>query len=239
MSQTSPKSNRSPASRKVGRHRVRKAIERMILDGRFRPGEKLVQAQLAKKFKVSQGLIREALFELKEHGLVETSDNRGMFVRSLDARSIYEMLVIREVFDGVVARECCGRMSASDITRLRKLADTIYQRAMDGRQQDKVALDRELHLKLAEMTDNRLVLMWAQQHYTFGKAFGMSRTVDPEGTRQGHHAILDAIAAGDREQAERVAREHVRAAWPHIEQALAAGPGMILWLPDDRPARKR
>jgi DNA-binding GntR family transcriptional regulator len=211
MSQAASKPERSQAARKVGRHRIRKAIERMILEGRFRPGEKLVQFQLAKKFGVSQGLIREALFELKEFGLVETSDNRGMFVRSLDARSIYEMLVIREVFDGVAARECCGRISAEDAAKLRK----------------------------TRLTDNRILMMWAQQHHVLGKVVGNARTIAPEETRRGHYAIIDAILSGDRDLAERAAREHVLAAWPTFEASLTRGPGSVLWLTGDKHAKKR
>jgi DNA-binding GntR family transcriptional regulator len=239
MSQAASKPERSQAARKVGRHRIRKAIERMILEGRFRPGEKLVQFQLAKKFGVSQGLIREALFELKEFGLVETSDNRGMFVRSLDARSIYEMLVIREVFDGVAARECCGRISAEDAAKLRKTADAIYEAAVAERQDKKISLDRDFHLEIARLTDNRILMMWAQQHHVLGKVVGNARTIAPEETRRGHYAIIDAILSGDRDLAERAAREHVLAAWPTFEASLTRGPGSVLWLTGDKHAKKR
>lgn len=234
MTESASQIRRSRASRKVGRHRIRNTIERMILDGRFRPGEKLIQSQLAKKFDVSQGMIREALFELKEHGLVETSDNRGMFVRSLDARSIYEMLVIREVFDGVAARECCGRMPVEDGMRLRKMADDIFDLTMAGRHKEKVALDRQFHLEIVRLTDNRILAMYAHQHHILGKVAGSTMTVPAEETRRGHYAILTAILAGDRNQAEQAARAHVRNAWPPLEAALAAGAGGFVWLPEDK-----
>jgi DNA-binding GntR family transcriptional regulator len=232
MLQTAVKPRRSQAARKVGRHRIRKTIERMIVEGQFRPGEKLVQSQLAKKFGVSQGLIREALFELKESGLVETADNFGMFVRTLDARGIHELLVIREVFDAVAARECCGRMTPAAAAKLRAMSAKQYELAIAGHQKEQVALDRQFHLELIKLTDNRIMQMWAKQHHIVGKIMGNAQLVAPEGTHRGHLAIIDAILAGDRDLAEKAAREHIRVSWP-IFEAAATDPNAILWLTDD------
>jgi DNA-binding GntR family transcriptional regulator len=232
-----PTPRRALGSRKVGRHRIRREIERMILDGRFRPGEKLVQSQLAKKFGVSQGLVREALFELKEGGLVETSDNRGMFVRTLDDRSIREILIIREVFDGVSARECCGRASAADVARLHQMADEIFNLAVAGQEKKKAMLDRQFHLEIARLADNRILLTWSQQHHVLGKVFAAAS--GPEETLRGHHAIVDAIAAGDRNQAENLAREHVRAAWPTLVGLLTVDASELRWVPGKKKASPR
>ena len=99
------KSKRAPRARRIARHRVRNSIEHMIVNGRFRPGEKLVQLQLSRQFGVSLGMVREALFELEGLGLVESFDNLGVRVRSLDAQAMHELYVLREVFDGVAARQ--------------------------------------------------------------------------------------------------------------------------------------
>ena len=237
MLRTASNSTDSSAPRKVGRHRIRKAIEQMILDGQFLPGEKLVQFRLTKKFGVSQGLIREALFELKEGGLVETSDNRGMFVRSLDARSMHEMLVIREVFDGVTARECCGRLTTDDAAELRGMADKIFDLAVAGRQKEKTQLDRQFHLEIARLTGNRILMMWARQHHVLGKVIGVVR--DPEETYRGHHALINAMLAGDPDEAEKMAREHVRVVWPALQEAMAHGSSAIQWVTENKPFKKK
>jgi DNA-binding GntR family transcriptional regulator len=234
MAKTLPKPRTSTALRKVGRHRIRKAIEHMILDGQFRPGEKLAQPRLAKKFGVSQGLIREALFELKEYGLVETADNRGMYVRTLDARGIHEMLVIREVFDGVTARECCGRLTEAAANKLRNMADEIFNLAVAGKQLQQLVLDRQFHLELVKITGNNILQMWAKRHYIVGKTVGSATPVAPEETRCVHRAIIDAILAGDGVEAERLAREHIRIAWKTMEAAVAAGPDALLWIKGKR-----
>jgi DNA-binding GntR family transcriptional regulator len=202
------KSRRASKSRTIARHRVRDSIEQMIVNGRFRPGEKLVQLQLSRQFGVSLGMVREALFELEGLGLVESFDNRGVQVRSIDARSIHELQVLREVFDGVAARECCGKMKDRDARELRELAERIYVLSMAGEYDEKNLLDRQFHLRIAELSDNRLLKGLARQHRVLGKIWG--QTINASRTLKEHLAIIDAIVAADPEQAEKAARQHLR-----------------------------
>ena len=208
MQGTHVKSRRMPSTSRSSRHRVRDAIQQMIVDGRYRPGEKLVQLQLSRQFGVSLGMVREALFELEGLGLVESSHNRGARVRSLDAQALHELLVFREMFDGVAARECCGRLSEQDALELRAMAEHIYTLTVAGDYAEKNLVDRQFHLHIVELSGNRLLMMLARQHHVLGKVFGT--TADPEGALAGHMAIVDALLAGDKDQAERAAREHLR-----------------------------
>jgi DNA-binding GntR family transcriptional regulator len=62
---------------------VQGELERMILSGELRPGEKLTEMALAARLGVSRGPLREAFRMLDESGLVRTEKNRGVFVRDL------------------------------------------------------------------------------------------------------------------------------------------------------------
>jgi DNA-binding GntR family transcriptional regulator len=208
MENVRTKSERVPAARKIARHRVRKSIEQMIVDGRFRPGEKLVQLQLSRQFGVSLGMVREALFELEGLGLVESFDNRGVRVRLLDAQALHELRVLRELFDGLAARECCGKLQEKDAAKLRQMAERICLLSQAGQYEERILLDREFHLRIAEFSGNRLLMALARQHHLLGKIVGT--TMDAKVTLAGHLAIIDAILAGDADLAERNAREHLR-----------------------------
>lgn len=209
------KAGRSSSAKNSSRHRVRSGIERMIVDGRFRPGEKLVQHQLSSHFGVSIGMVREALFELEGLGLVESSDNRGVRVRALDARTIHELDVIREVFDGVAARECCGKLKPQDAAELRQMAERIHFLSEVGAYEEKNLLDREFHLRIAELSDNRLLVALARQHQVLGKTSGSM--MDARGTLEGHVAIIDAIVSGDPDKAQQAAQLHLRYAWSGLQ----------------------
>ena len=103
----------SQPRRVVVRHEVRDGVQRLIVNGRQKPGSKLVQQKLAKQFGVAQGVIREALLELQVCGLVEAIDNRGMFVSPIDAQKLLDAFEIREVHEGLAARLCCTRRASS------------------------------------------------------------------------------------------------------------------------------
>ena len=100
-----------PAPR-VTRHRVRDSIQQMILSGERHPGSKLRQQELAEHFGVAQGVVREALLELQGFGLVETIDNRGIYVSQLDRARLLEAFHVREMHEGLAARLCCERVAA-------------------------------------------------------------------------------------------------------------------------------
>src|SRR3954451_6075161 len=112
------KNHTAVASPQTARHRVREDVRRLILSGELRPGERLTQQQLAKRFGVAQSVVRESLLELQFSGLVETVDNLGIFVSDLDATSLLQAYQVREVLEGLAARQCCERASRADIKEL-------------------------------------------------------------------------------------------------------------------------
>ncbi len=70
-----PLPRKSKEPRKSRRHELRENLIHKITTGKISPGSKLVQTHLAYKFKVSAGVMREALLDLQAHGLVESHDN--------------------------------------------------------------------------------------------------------------------------------------------------------------------
>src|SRR5687768_15592395 len=117
--------SRMPSGRQVARHRIRASLRQRILNGEWRPGTKLKQQRLAKDFGVSMGLVREALLELQAWGLVETIDNRGIFVREFSAQRLLEAYEVREALEGLAARRCCGRIPTEQVTELEAMAERM------------------------------------------------------------------------------------------------------------------
>ena len=68
------------------RREIRTYIQRQIVQGVYRPGDRIVETQLAREMNVSQAPVREALLELAAMGLVEERPYSGTFVRHLKAR---------------------------------------------------------------------------------------------------------------------------------------------------------
>jgi DNA-binding GntR family transcriptional regulator len=116
---------------RVARHEVRDEIQRRILSGESKPGERLSQQSLARELGVAQGTVRESLLQLQWLGLVESVDHLGMFVDNLDASRICEAYLVREVMEGLAARLACGNAGRANIAELRCMADNIFHLAQE------------------------------------------------------------------------------------------------------------
>lgn len=101
------------------------AIEQMVVNGDLMPGERLNEVELAKKFGVSRGPIREAIRLLEVGGLFKLERNRGTFVRKiplLEAAHLYEL---RAGLDATAGRILCSSVSKKQISALRSLTNQM------------------------------------------------------------------------------------------------------------------
>src|SRR3954464_6195958 len=102
-------------SQTTARGRVREDVRRMILNGELKPGTRLTQQHLAKRFGVAQSVVRESLLELQFSGLVHMVDNLGIFVGDMDTATLLQAYEVREMLEGLAARGCCERASRADL----------------------------------------------------------------------------------------------------------------------------
>jgi DNA-binding GntR family transcriptional regulator len=212
----------------VARHRVRKALEQMILEGAFPPRSKLIQQDLAAQFDVSLSVIREALLELQATGLVETVDNRGAFVSPVTREKLIESLEVRGSLEGLAARLCCDRATRADVRALTETAQRIYELATAGRLDEAGSLDREFHQRLMQLSRNGMLMRLSDNYRALGKVLRFDR--NPAEVRGDHLAILEAIADGRADDAERHARAHIEQARLALEQQTAGGTFVPHWV---------
>ena len=218
-------------ARTTRRHGIRQAIQQMVLEGELKSGQKLVQRDLASQFGVAQGMVREALLELVGCGLVEMIDNQGIFVRRLDNEAMVEALQVREMHETLAVRLCCRRTTREDLDQLRVLAERMYVLGQEGEEAGSSEmgwLDREFHCRLLELSGNELLVRLADAYLILGKAVRMGR--DAKEVYEEHLALLDAIEAGQVDEAERLVREHIRSAEVSLSDRMARGDNMPVWL---------
>jgi DNA-binding GntR family transcriptional regulator len=211
----------------VARHEVRDEIQRRILSGESKPGQRLSQQHLARELGVAQGTVRESLLELQWLGLVESVDHLGVFVDNLDASRICEAYMVREVMEGLAARLACGHASRLDITELRNMADNIHKLAQ--RKDDQAAsLDRSFHLHITELSRNSTLIRLSQTYRVLGMTVRAFR--EPSIIHAEHLRIVEAIEHNFSEEAERQARNHVIAARQMIENQVLQGTFVPKWI---------
>lgn len=214
----------------VARHQVREEIQRRILSGETRPGERLTQQSLAKELGVAQGTVRESLLELQWLGLVESIDRLGVFVGKLDASRLSEAYQVREFLEGLAVRLACDHVSRADIAELRRLAEHVWQLAQEENYDEMGAADRAFHLKIIDLSRNKILIRLTEGYRALGMAVRASR--DPRIIHEEHLLIVDAIESNNPDEAEKLARAHVRAARLNIEQQAARNEFTAKWVVD-------
>ena len=96
-------------------------IKNMIIVREIEPGKKINEEQLAKEIRVSRTPIREALCRLENEGIVKIIPRRVAFVADLNEINVSEILLIREVLEGLVARLATENMDEKTLDKLKKV----------------------------------------------------------------------------------------------------------------------
>ena len=101
---------------------VTKSLREAILKGKFKPGERLTESNLAQIFQVSRNPIREALRALQVEGLVEVNPRKGARVRLITDEEAEEIIELRADLEGINARNAarrCDDQTRQALERLR------------------------------------------------------------------------------------------------------------------------
>jgi DNA-binding GntR family transcriptional regulator len=195
--------------RRALRHDVRDGLVRAILDGRFGPGDRLIEMNIAKEYGTSQGPVREALRELEMLGFVRSEPNRGTYVRDPWQRGMLELYDVRAALEEFAARMATPRL-CDDVSALQAEVDLMADAAVRNDVHAAVEHSERFHRLILEASGNKLLYtMWDSLSITDHTALTMvTLSLDLATLAESHQPIVDAIAAGDVELACRVSREH-------------------------------
>lgn len=124
------------------RSNIKDYIQQKIAEGVYRPGDRIVETQLARELNVSQAPVREAILELASSGLLEERPYSGSFVRRLTLPEIEDIFNVRAFVEEYAARRAAKRATEEQLEGMEQVL-----REMDGvRALDKfVHLDTEFH----------------------------------------------------------------------------------------------
>lgn len=193
-------------------------LERLILQGTLKSGQRLSEPDIAKRFRTSRSPVREALRRLEQVGLVVIEPRRGASVKAPSERDIADMLAIREALEGMAARLAAERADAADIARLQACVEEVVA---DG--EDPGDLLVRFHEVLVDAACNvplRTMLRGSLNLFRMVRATSADHRARLALAANEHFTILDAIVARDPDAAEKAARQHIRTLRQHI---LGAG----------------
>jgi DNA-binding GntR family transcriptional regulator len=181
--------------------------------GMYRPGDRLVESDLAEQFGVSRTPIREALQRLETQSLLER-DGRSLIVASLDHNQMAELYVVRRELEGLAARLAARHATNEEVLVLEEMVQ-----ADNALVNDPLALsraNRRFHEQIHLASHNRyLVQQLDLVHRTMALMATTSLAAHGRGeiAQSEHAGIVAAIAARDEEKAAEALREHISVAF--------------------------
>jgi DNA-binding GntR family transcriptional regulator len=210
--------------RRALRHDVRDGIVRSILDGEYRPGDRLIEMQIAKAYGTSQGPVREALRDLDLFGFVVCEPFRGARVRRFSPADLVGIYPIRAALEGLAARSAAERVDADFIARLEALFARVRQMAAVGDRHAYMEADNAFHEAIVLHSGNSwLSRFWQNMNLPMTTIVTVTLTTRslPE-LAERHLPILAALTAGDAGAAEAAMRLHIEEISGWVLAALAA-----------------
>ena len=196
------------------------AVRQAILNGHFKPGQRLTEVGLAKAFNVSRNPVREALLVLEVEGIVEISPRRGARVALLSSDEIQEIIELRAEMEGMSARYAAARCTDEARASLRKLLEEGNQAEKSGDVEILRELNQQFHNQIAMAGKNRFLVgfMKTLQEKTQW-IFANRPEQNPADSWKEHAAILEAVISADAELASVLAKRHVEDIGKEIARA--------------------
>lgn len=196
--------------RQSTRDLIRENLMERILDGTLKPGDRLVELQIAQEMGTSQGPVREALRDLQGLGLIEQEPYKGTRVREITDREIEEAYLVRSVLEQLAAELAAPKLKGN-VGALKREADAFVAAAKKKDLKNYSAHDMEFHRRIIEAADNNLLAsMWntvvleSKFRITLKSRIGEDEL---ENLASAHLPIMHALEAGDGVEAGRLARE--------------------------------
>lgn len=187
-------------------------LRQSILRGQLKPGERLMEIQLANKLGVSRTPVREALHKLAQEGLVLTIPRKGAEVADISAKSLNDVLEVRRTLEALAIQLACERMTASQIEELEQAAQT-FKDSLSSEDITKIAeADVEFHDVIHNATDNQKLIQLLnnlrEQMYRFRVEHLRKKKYHPQLIKE-HEEMIRDIKARRKEAAKQVAKQHV------------------------------
>ena len=202
------------------------SIKADILGGQLAQGAKIVESDLALKYGISRGPLREAIHRLEQMKLIVRVPHAGSRVVTLDVNMMQDIYTAREALEGMAARLAARLMPADEIEALTALLDQHANniREADGNVYIQSEGDIDFHYRLALASGNRWILQ--NLHGELYQLIRMCRLQSGQVPERAHIAleqhrqIAAAIANRDEELAEILMRRHISGAWEIVRNIL-------------------
>ncbi|NLM12130.1 MAG: GntR family transcriptional regulator [Epulopiscium sp.] len=189
------------------------ALRKAILSGDLKPGERLMEKQLAEKMGVSRTPVREAIRKLELEGFVVMVPRKGAQVAEITEKDIQDVLEVRGALEGLAVKLACENMDEKDLRSLKRVMKEFSEASKREDIDEMIEKDVEFHDIIFRATKNEKLIqivnnLREQIHryrVAYLKSFDDFKVIDEE-----HEQIVFAIENRDSTLGETVAARHIK-----------------------------
>lgn len=205
------------------KEQVYEIIKDKILSGELKPGERLQESKLAELLNVSRSPVREALNELVGEGLLVNIPNKGVFVKKLSIKDIYNIYELREVMEKFAIKKSIELFTDDYGKRLEKIYVDLKEAFEKSDLNEYTKIDTKLHYFLFEMCDNEMISDVINNIFPLIQPFriiSLSSRERFDESFEEHEGLINGIKEGNFEKAWEYNKVHLRLARDEIIKHL-------------------
>lgn len=183
-----------------------------ILNGDLKPGEHLMEIQLAQRLGVSRTPVREAIRKLELEGFAVMVPRKGAEVANITEKNLKDVLEVRKALEDLAVRLTCKRMCPDDLVKLIKQNDRFKEVLKNASLTEWVQEDIKFHDIIYAAADNErlnhILNNLRQQMYRYRREYLKNRENHEEVVRE-HNEIIQALRVKNSDQAAKVIKKHI------------------------------
>lgn len=187
-------------------------IQKDILTGKLKPGQKLTEQELCRTYGVSRTPVREALRQLETDGLVENILNRGAFVVGMTEQDYKDMFELRKAYEVQAVKWAIERISESEMDKLEETFEFMEFYTMRNDIDKMLTINSGFHQVIYEAAHNRMLKKLLSSYQNFLKYKGIESVYSDDylaTVLEEHRAIFKAFNDKDVEEGAAAMERHI------------------------------
>ena len=218
----------APFSRTLS-DQVANQLRQAILQGRLKPGQRIVEHEIAQAMAISRGPVRDALKILQNERLVVQYPHRGAFVAWLSLRDAEEIYSLREALEALALDYAIRYATDEQFDELSQVVNQMTTRLQqDYTQAEATDLDLEFHHTLCRISGHsRVLTAWMALRGQVRLLILTHRILQPMDFRERgavwHRQLVDTLCQRDIGAAREVLQKHLAASFDTVSKAILEG----------------
>lgn len=201
------------------------SIRKAIIGGKLKPGERILESQIAAQLGISRAPVREAIRQLESEGLLISLPHRGTYVIRFSAQDAYEVYSLRAVLEGFAVSLLASDPDEDVVAQLQECVNTMHQCAEAYNLRGMVEADICFHEILCQAPGHkRLFEVWMGMNTQIRAFVSLTNRqyLAPADIVARHQAVLDAIRAQLPDKARQLLSNDIMEAGQHVVEQLNA-----------------